>query len=70
MADEEFLSRKAASIYLNKIGCPVAPQTLANMASNDNARRGPPFIRYRWRTVRYRRTDLDIWAKQEMVRVE
>lgn len=70
MADDELLTRKAASGYLIKLGCPVSPRTLANMASNDNAGNGPAFIRFRWKTVRYKRADLDAWAVKEAVRVE
>lgn len=70
MADDDLLTRKAASSYLSKLGCPVSPRTLANMASNDNAGKGPPFIRFRWKTVRYKRSDLDAWALKETVRIE
>ena len=70
MADDDLLNRKAASAYLDKLGCPVAPKTLRNMAANDNAGKGPSFFRFRWKTIRYKRSDLDAWARKEIRRVE
>jgi hypothetical protein len=67
--DKEWLSRKEAAAYLTSIGRPIAPQTLAHMAVNDNARGGPPYVRIRWSIVKYRRADLDGWARREMQRV-
>jgi hypothetical protein len=69
-APSEWLNRKEAAAYLMSLGCPVSPKTLCNMASNGNAGKGPPFTQFRWRTVRYRRSDLDEWAKKEVRRVE
>ena len=65
-----WLCRKDAASYLTSIGCPISPATLEKLASNDNAGGGPPFNRYRWRTVRYNRDDLTEWAKHQSVRVE
>ena len=70
LADDDLLNRKMASAYLERLGCPVAPKTLANLAANDNAGRGPPFFRFRWKAIRYKRSDLEIWAKKEIRRVE
>lgn len=70
MADDDYLTRKAAAAYLAKLGCPVAPKTLENLAANDNAGRGPSFTRAMTRIVRYRRADLDAWAARNMKRVE
>ena len=70
ISPDDQLSRKEAAAYLTKLGCPISAQTLANMACNDNAGGGPGFLRFRWRTVRYRRGDLDEWAKRQSVRVE
>lgn len=66
----DWLSRKEAAIFLNKIGCPVSPQTLATMAANNNAGAGPPYTRYRWKNVRYLKADLIAWANKEMVRIK
>jgi hypothetical protein len=68
-ATTEWLSRKEAAIYLKRLGCPIAPKTLENLASNNNAGCGPPFTRIGWKCVRYLRTDLDAWASRRMVRV-
>lgn len=70
MADDDLLTRKAASAYLEKLGCPVAPRTLSNLAANDNAGKGPPFYRFRWKSIRYKRSDLDLWVRKEIKRVE
>lgn len=64
------LSRKEAATYLESIGCRISVSTLANMAAGANARKGPPFTRFRWRTVVYARPDLDAWAKSVSHRVE
>lgn len=66
---EDWLTRKQAAAYLSEIGCPIAPQTLANMACKDNAGKGPPFTRIRWAIVRYHKTDLQEWAIRESVRI-
>jgi len=67
--EDDFLSRKQASAYLAKIGCPISVKTLANLASNDNEGGGPPFLRIRWRIVRYERAALDTWAYQQTKRI-
>jgi hypothetical protein len=66
--DPVWLTRKAASLYLRKLGVPVAAQTLAIMAIHNNSGGGPPFTRSGWKTVRYLTTDLDVWAKQRIRR--
>jgi hypothetical protein len=68
--EKDHMSRKEAAAYLTRIGCPMAPKTLANMASKDNAGGGPPFDRNGWKMVQYRRADLDAWAAARRVRVE
>lgn len=65
-----YLNRKEAADYLTSIGCPMAPQTLANMASNNNAGKGPPYTKVSWKKIHYLQSDLDAWAKQYVVRVE
>jgi hypothetical protein len=57
-----WLTRKAAALYLESVGCPISPQTLANLAANNNARKGPPFKKVRQRIVRYHVSDLQAWA--------
>jgi hypothetical protein len=70
MADEkEWLNRKDAARYLSSIGCPIAPQTLAKLASNNNSGKGPPFNRFRWNRVAYKRVELSLWAAQQTTRV-
>lgn len=66
---DDWLTRKEASSYLGKIGCPVAHRTLANMAANNNAKKGPPFTQSAWTVVHYQRKDLDSWAAARIVRV-
>jgi len=67
--DEPLLNRKEAARYLNALGYTIAPQTLAEMASNNNAGKGPPFIKFGWSQVKYRRAELDAWAKSRMKEV-
>lgn len=66
----ESLSRKQAAVYLSTLGYPISPSHLSNLASNNNAGKGPPFIRYGWRTVRYLRADLKTWLEKRAERVE
>jgi hypothetical protein len=68
--EETWLSRRAAAIYLARIGCPISYRQLETMAANQNEGRGPRFARTGWRTVRYRQSDLDDWAKKRMKWVE
>ena len=70
LADETWLSRKAAAIYLTRNGYPISNRTLERLANNHNAGKGPPYSRLSWKTVRYRQSDLDAWAKARTVRVE
>lgn len=65
----EWLTRKEASAFLCSIGCPVAPKSLCNMASNNNAMGGPPFTRVRFNMVRYERKDLRLWAERQTEKV-
>lgn len=64
------LDRREAVAYLASKGVHIAMQTLANMASNNNAGRGPAYTRIGWRAVSYSKADLDAWIKQYVVRVE
>lgn len=66
----EWLSRKQAANYLTAVGCPITAKTLANLAANDNAGKGPSYTRFRWGRVRYLKSDLDVWRERESVRVE
>lgn len=68
--EKDWLSRKEAAIYLEKIGFTISARTLEKKAANNNAGKGPPFNRLGWKTVRYRRTDLEAWAQRETTRVE
>lgn len=69
MADKQFLSRKEAARFLTSIGYPISDRTLERMANNNNAGNGPPYKRYRWRTVSYDRQDLIAWAEKNTTRV-
>lgn len=66
---KDTMNRKEAAAYLTSLGCRISAATLEKYAANNNKGKGPPFIRYRWRTVTYKRTDLDDWANREGVRV-
>lgn len=66
---EDWLSRKAASRYLAKIGCPISATQLARYACNGNSGGGPPFNRVGWNRVFYQRRDLDSWAGKHVTRI-
>lgn len=66
---KDFYSRKEAAAYLTANGYPIAPQTLANFASNENRLNGPAFERIGWGNVRYARVDLDEWAARKTVKI-
>ena len=64
-------SRKEAAAFLTRIGFKISAATLAAYAMRDNAsRKGPPFIRTGWRTIRYSEDDLRAWAADKTTRVE
>ena len=65
----DWLTRKGAAAYLTSIGCPLSPKTLANYAVNNNRLGGPPYSVVGWSIVRYRRSDLEEWAKRKVRRV-
>jgi len=65
----EWLDRKECAAYLTALGHRISPSRLANLASKDNAGRGPPFYRIRWSRVAYKPTEVADWAKLQMVRV-
>lgn len=66
---KEYYSRKEAAAYLTERGYRIAPQTLANLAKNENQGKGPSFERLGWCNVRYARADLDAWLRSRIVRV-
>jgi hypothetical protein len=65
----QYLSRKEASALLAKMGFPLAPQTLANLAANNNAGKGPPFVRFGENICRYRKDDIEAWVRSKMRRI-
>ncbi len=65
-----WLNRKEAAAYISERGIKISAKTLANLAANGNAGKGPAFTQARWRTVLYARADLDSWLAREMRRVE
>ena len=68
--EKDHFNRKEAAAYLTRIGCPISPRTLENLAMNNNAGKGPPYTRMRWKTVVYNRVELEQWAERQKVRVE
>lgn len=60
---KQYFSRKEAARYLTSIGHSIAFATLAKLATNNNAKRGPRFTRFSNKTV-YTREDLDRWAME------
>lgn len=67
--DKEWLSRKEAAVFLQLHGCPITPNTLANLAANNNAGKGPAFTKYRAKFVRYKRDSLLDWARLQITAV-
>jgi hypothetical protein len=67
--EKQWLSRKEAALFLTRLGYPISAGTLANMASNNNAGRGPSFTRYSWRKISYNRLELLQWVQQQARRV-
>jgi len=67
---KDTFNRKEAAVYLASKGLKITAATLAKYAANNNAGKGPPFTRYRWKLVSYSRADLDAWADKEGTRVE
>ena len=70
VSESDWFRSKEASAYLATLGCFVSHRTLDNMRAKNNAGGGPSFIRTGWSTIRYHKTDLDLWAKKQTVRVE
>lgn len=69
MEPSDYLDRKQASAFLRSLGCKVAPQTLANLAANGNAGKGPRFTRMGWNSVLYHKDDLRRWAVSRKIEV-
>ena len=68
--EETWLTRKSAAIYLTRVGRRISNRTLEKMANNNNAGNGPPYVRSAGKRVMYLQSDLDAWAKSQMIRVE
>ena len=66
----DWLSRKEASTFLHRMGCPISVRTLEKLAMNNNAGKGPPYTRFRWKSVRYAKADLIAWADKETVKIK
>lgn len=70
LPDEE-LTRRQAAAYLVALGHPnMTVRALEKRASNNNAGKGPAFIRKSWKCVRYVRRDLDAWSRAQPERIE
>jgi hypothetical protein len=65
---KEHLSRKQAAAYLCSLGFNIAPKTLANLAYRSNRGDGPPYTRFRSKTV-YARGELEAWARRHAQRI-
>ncbi len=66
---EVWLSRKEAVHYLKQLGWCVSMRTMEKWAANNNAGKGPSFTRFGWKTVKYRKEDLDAWSEARKARV-
>jgi hypothetical protein len=68
MSDEqpipERLGRKEASAFLTALGYPVAPKTLAMIASRGH-RTGPAYRKFNGRVV-YEKSDLIAWVESQL----
>lgn len=69
MDNDEWLTRKEAATYLKSLGIPIGDRTLGNKAANNNAGNGPAFYSFGWNMVRYKKADLDAWAKGRIRKV-
>lgn len=69
IAGDEFLSRKEAAKLITRMGFSMSPVTLSHMAANNNAGKGPPFVRFGWSQVKYRRRAVEAWVKSKMEEV-
>lgn len=65
VADEVWLTRKAAAIYLSRLGVAMKHEYLAKLALPENKGKGPKYLKSGWRTVRYSKTELDAFAKRK-----
>lgn len=66
----DWLSRKEAASLLHKLGCPISVRTLEKLAVNNNSGHGPPYTRFRWKSVRYYKNELIAWADKQTVRIK
>lgn len=64
--NEVWLSRKAAAIYLTRLGVPMTHEYLSKLALAENAGKGPKFLKSGWKTVRYSKTELDAFIKRKV----
>lgn len=63
---QDYLTRKEAAAHLRSIGYLIAPRTLARMAAKGM---GPPYRRTLHRITSYRRSDLEMWARENSVEI-
>lgn len=61
---DEWLTRKEAARHLTELGYPLTYHYLRNLGNTKNHGLGPPFRRFGWKTVRYRKADLEKWARE------
>jgi len=66
---KEWLDRKECAAYLTALGRPISTHRLSNMASNNNAGKGPPLYRISWTRVRYKSIEVKNWAISQMRRI-
>ena len=64
------LNRMEASLFLKSIGCPISYRSLCVYAIKNNQGSGPPYIKIRDKSVRYRKSELEEWAIKQIKRIE
>ncbi len=65
----EWLDRKECAAYICALGRPISVGRLANMASNLNRGKGPPYYRTGWSRIRYKPEEVARWVKGQITRV-
>lgn len=60
----EWLSRKEAAAYLTSLGYRMSYRTLERLA-HKSPPAGPPYDRFGWKTVSYKREDLVRWLETQ-----
>lgn len=67
--DDRLLSRKEAAKYLQDRGCSISYGYLVILGMKNNEKGGPPYYKDGQRAV-YSITDLELWRRNRLRRVE